>query len=151
MNGLYRFFITLFITLVIAGCAPPIGSLGNPGANDALWAVPNRQIYDINDIFLRDADLQIFASIKGRIKLISNNLVSISVVEDPMAVPPVSVPVPNAGDGYFIFTRPGRNIIEISYNGLHTHYSVEVQDPHGLGGNGGNGYGNGTGIIIEWK
>ena len=151
MNGLHRFFILLTVTFTAAGCAAPIGTIGGSGTNaDTLWAVPNRQIYGLNEPFLRRADLQVFASYGGVVEQISVDAVTISVTEDPYGEPDVSVPVPAWEQGQYLFIHPGRNIINITYGNDSTHYSIEVQDPSGVGGNNNGNGGGGTGVTIVW-
>ena len=157
MNYLCRFFILTFAACAAVGCAPPTGSIYNKGSDkkhdsaserDAFWTVPNRMHYIINDPFDRQEDLSVFAVFKGIVEAIPTDQVEISIIEDPER-PTEPVPIPRAfPDEFYIFRKPGRNIVVVSYNEMSARYSVEVNDPYNLSGDPDDD-GNG-GIIIIW-
>ena len=146
MNGLSRFLAVTIAVIAVSGCAPPIGNID--GSGERLVAVPSRVSYDVNDLFLRREHLKVFTSYRGAMQLVSIDLVTIGIAEDPDQ-PDVQTIVPP--DGVYPFTSPGRKLVIITYNKLSTRYWIEVdKNPYGLEGpDNGNGN-NGTGINVEW-
>lgn len=146
MKLLYRLLIITTAVFFAAGCAGPIGSIGGAGSADALWTVPNRVSYELNELFLRNADLQVFLSYQGIVQPIPVEQVEIGIAEDPEMPDELEfIPL----DENYILNNKGRKIVVVKYGELSARYSIEVQDPYGLGGSGGGG-GSGAGIIIEW-
>ena len=138
------FLVIAAAVFVTAACTPPIGAIDADGSggsakpgDDALWAVPKRQIYDLNgtgnDTFDRSKDLQLFLSDKGAIAVIPIDEAEISIIENAGLISATPYPIYN---GKYVFIQPGRKLVEVSYNGLTTAYSIEV---HGLGYSGGEG------------
>jgi len=124
-------FLSLLAVSVFTGCAPPIGYIaGGDSAGDKLLAVPYRMVYNVNDIFRRDSDVEVFASSGGVLQPIPVKDVKISVIEDPQEGEPVEVP----SDEDYQLEYAGRKIIVIDYKGSEARYSIEVQDPKGVGG-----------------
>jgi len=145
-SGILKIFTILIIALAAAGCGPPIGNIGGYGDSDLLWTVPNRVAYDLNDLFLRNSDYQVFISYHGVMQYIPNDQVKVAVAEDP-DFPDEREFVP-LEENYALITE-GRKLIMVEYKELSAQYSIEVRDPFGLGGTGGSD--SGTGIIIEWE
>lgn len=124
--------------LIAAACSSPVGTINGSGSNgsrsgdDALWAVPNRIIYDIggngngngNSAFNRSTDLQIFLSDKGVIEIVPVRDAEINIIENPGRTPENKRPVTNT---VYYFQSSGRKQVEINYNGMTTRYSVEVE------------------------
>ena len=141
------------LIIVVTSCRPPVGAItGNGGGGNGggdtihgedLWVVPHRIFYNINGVFWRDTDLRVFVSRQGTLHPIHIDNVAINVIENP-AIPNVRNLVP-IDEGY-MFTTEGRKVIAVSYNDLSSNYSVEVQDPWGIGG--GNGDDSGDGINV---
>lgn len=152
MRSIYWLFGSLLTVFVFTGCAPPIGYIadGTDSASDELLAVPYRVVYDINNLFQRRSDVAVFVSYRGVLRSIPINNVKISIIEKP-SNPDTLIEIPNDED--YVLERYGRKIIVIEYNGLEARYSIEVQDPYGLGGDNPNEgnlqMGNG-GIIWEY-
>lgn len=145
INWLFWSLLTVF---VFTGCAPPIGYIagGTSTAGDELLAVPYRVVYEINSLWRRRSDVAVFTSSRGLVRAIPVRDVKISVIENPSS-PDDLIEIPNDED--YPLEKPGRKIIVVEYNGLEARYSIEVQDPLGLGGEGNEGnvqMGNG-GII----
>jgi len=141
-----RHFVLITIAAItLAGCAPPVGTIGGTVKYDRMWTVPYRVYYDINDKFQRNEDLSVFASYHGAIQSIPVNKVKISIIEDPDWTE-TEKPVPNDAD--YPFKQKGRKAVVVKYGKLKTRYNIEVRDPFGLGDNDENG--GGSGIIIEW-
>jgi len=130
-NWLFWSLLTVF---VFTGCAPPVGYItgGAGSASDELLAVPYRIVYDVNNVFWRHSDVAVFVSYKGLVRSIPIDDVKISVIENPSykASPLIEIP---PDEGYQL-EYAGRKIIVIEYNGLEARYSIEVQDPLGIGG-----------------
>ena len=151
------------LIIVVTGCRPPVGAISQQGDNgggngtihgEDLWVVPHRIVYNVNGVFWRDTDLRVFVvSQQGALLPVLIDDVAIDVIENP-ANPNVRNLVPV--DAGYIFTNQGRKIIALSYNDLSTNYSVEVQDPWGIGDDNGNGNGGGISIgggggsVIVW-
>ncbi|MDR0457255.1 MAG: hypothetical protein LBH20_11305 [Treponema sp.] len=153
-------FIIAIAAVMCAACTP-IGSVyENTQANDQLWVVPYRVVYDMNHLFKRQSDLAVFTSSdQGELKPVPLNKVQISIAEDPNDTNAQTIITP---DEDYQLQKVGRKIITIKYGTLApVNYSIEVQDPYNMGnGNGsGNGSGNGnnggdeeqTGIIVDWR
>jgi len=143
-------FWSLLTAFVFTGCAPPVGYItgGKATASDELLAVPYRIVYDVGSLFRRRTDVGVFVSYKGLVRSIPVNDVKISVIEAPSNPDAPLYEVPNDED--YVLEYSGRKIIVIEYNGLEVSYSIEVQDPLGIGGenpdDGNIGMGNGGGI-----
>ena len=135
----------------MAGCSQPIGSIyGSLNMNrspESMWLIPRRQIYSIDERFLRDEDFQMFIVEDG------------SVVE---IFPPFSQP-----NGVYIeisgnhglstefreevltthheFIRVGTHRINVTYMEKYGYYQVEV-----MSSNNGSSIGGDGGIGIIW-
>ena len=165
MKILYKLLIVMFSLVVISGCSSPTGTIDvRNGNGDLLWAVPNRQIYNLDNIgedrFNRESDLQIFTSFRGMVENVPDYYVDIFVVEDPSAEDPEFIPVNGNGNGngnrsrngngsggagIHLFESAGRKVIVVNFMDMETHYSIEVL------GNGYNGSGgSGSGVNINW-
>jgi len=103
--------------------------------------------YIINEPFNRQEDLSVFAAFHGMVETIPTDQVEISIIEPEAPEKPVPIPR-DFPDEFYIFRKPGRNIVVVSYNGMSARYSVEVNDPYNLSGDDDDD-GNG-GIIIIW-
>ncbi|MDR2730291.1 MAG: hypothetical protein LBB81_05270 [Treponema sp.] len=145
--GIKYLYLFLMITItVLTACADPIGNIGGSGSADSLLTVPNRVSYELNELFLRNNDLQVFISYQGVVRPVPVDLVEIGIAEDPDYPDELEfIPL----DDNYALNSQGRKLVVVEYNNLSARYSIEVRDPYGLGGSGG-GSGSGTGIIIEW-
>lgn len=143
--------------LAVFSCSAPVGFIdgnnGGPGIvgdTDYMWAVPYRDTYDVRDVFVRSTDLSVIASARGMLQNIPTDQVEISIIEDPdWGGEEILVPT----DEYYAFTSEGRKVVVVRYSGLSARYSVQVNDPFGLGGTdpgGPGGPGDGGGINILW-
>jgi len=155
MHLLRRFLIITFLACTVISCAPPTGSLydndsnknKSPGSvdSDSFFIVPKRTYYIVNDEFNRLEDLSVFAGFKA----IPTSEVEISIIEDPDS-PKDPVPVPHDyPNEFYIFKKPRRNRVVVSYNNMTAHYDVEVSDPYDLSNDDDDDDGTG-GIIIIW-
>ena len=146
-SRLYKIFIILIAALAAAGCGPPIGDIGGYGDTDLLWTVPNRVAYDLNDLFMRNSDYQVFVSYRGVIQYVPNEKVKVSIAEDPdFSDEREYIPL----DENYALRTQGRKLVVVEYGEMSADYSIEVRDQFGLGDNGGN-ESSGSGIIIEWE
>ena len=146
MRCLFKFFLIAIISLAIAACSSPIGSIKG-SSDDGLWVVPTRTQYDRTDQFQRENDLHVFLSQGGSVLPISVDDVKISVIERPNDDDPPSYLVDPEEEGY-PFKEAGRKIIVVAYDNLQpAQYSVEV---NGLNGNGGNGDSSSQEIKFIW-
>jgi len=127
-------FWSLLTALVFTGCAPPVGYItgGNGTASDELLAVPYRIVYDVNNLFRRQTDVAVFVSYKGLVRSIPIDTVTISVIEAPSNPDAPLNEIPPDED--YALEYSGRKIIVIEYNELEVRYSIQVQDPLGIGG-----------------
>jgi len=152
MRYLSKFLIAVFLVYGVVGCAPPIGTIGGSAEYDRLRALPKRFVYDVRDLFRRDADLEVEAIYHGSTQLIPVAEVAISVIENPDLD---NVEEPVSYDAHYIFQTSGRKMIVVRHGSLEARYSIDVRDDLGPGG-GGNGNGNngqngeGSGIDIGW-
>jgi len=138
----------LILMCVVAGCSQPIGSVyGNANMNrspESMWLIPRRQIYSIDERFLRDEDFQMFIVEGGSVKEI---------------LPPFSQPngvvIEISGNHglstefretvlttHHEFIRVGTHRVTVKYREKEGYYQVEVQSTNngqGIGGDGGIG------------
>jgi hypothetical protein len=134
--------------VVMAACSMPIGSIYGAGNNnrspDSIFLIPRRQIYPIDERFLRDVDFQMFIVDRGSIteilppftqarevfiQISGNEGLSTEFREDVLTT-------------HHEFIRIGRHIINVTYREKSSFYSVEVTSSNngtGLGGDGGIG------------
>jgi hypothetical protein len=153
MWGLY----TILITLMLAGaCTPtvPAGALFvyDAGRGDDLLLIPNRSLYNVNEVFQRNKDLTILLyENDGTMTLIPAGDVDINILpninqsEEVTHLPP---------DTNYLFRRKGQYGVEVVYTEtMRRMYSVQVIDPNDIGngyGGGGGGDDGGTGIGVDW-
>ena len=132
----------------LVGCAPPLGSIGGGVPYESIWAVPYRDYYEINNLFLPHEDVLVFASFKGSVLPIDINAVSIYIVEHPEALPDDMVLVHPDSNGYYLFERvgEGRQQVVVVYGTASTRYSIQVEDPF----NREDPHAGGGGIGIIW-
>jgi len=126
----------------------PIGSIYGEGKNnrspDSIFLIPRRQIYPIDERFLRDVDFQMFVVYDGAvteilppfsqarevfIEISGNEGLSTEFREEVLTT-------------HHEFIRIGRHIINVTYREKSSFYSVEVTSSNngtGLGGDGGIG------------
>jgi hypothetical protein len=102
----------------------------------------------MNDLFMRNSDLEVFTSNRGIVQSIPLSLVKIGIAENP-DVPDSKEYIP-LNENYALRTK-GRKLVIVEYKNMSVAYSIEVRDPFGLGGGTGPGPGEGPGIIIEWE
>jgi len=126
------FFIVIVVAVSTVGCAPPIGSVGSSGSvfHDALWANPNRVVYELYDRFQRNSDLRVFVSYRGAVQIIPTEEVMISIDEDPDN--PDVEPIVLEDEDYPLQT-PGRKLVIVRYGDDEDYYSIDVRNP-GIGG-----------------
>ena len=132
MRKLTRFLlITITAVFVTAACFSPVGYIdtGRPGTgDDALWAVPNLILYDLderNGQFDRNTDLQVFNSDRGAIRVVPTHRAHIFIVENPGT--PGERRMALDSNGRYLFRTPGRKNVEIHYRGMMTWYGIEVR------------------------
>jgi len=141
--------LLIFPLIVLANCSLPIGSIesGGPSINrtgDSMWLVPRRQLYQIDERFLRNEDFQVFLVEDGvvseilpntqglRVLLSGNHNLSTEFVELVTST-------------HHAFFRVGRHVITVEYADRSASYSLEVFSP-----NNGNSIGGDDGIGIIW-
>ena len=147
MGNRIKSLLLLITVFTLARCSSPVGNIGGSGAVNVLLTVPNRVAYNLNDLFRRNVDLQVYTSYIGSVQEIPVEQCEISVMEDPDN-PDELTTVPLDED--YPFKSMGRKVIVVNYYNLSNQYSIEVRDPFGLGENNGNIGSGGPGIIIEW-
>jgi uncharacterized protein YkuJ len=127
----------------------PIGTLENNNLTgstsaDAMWLVPRRQMYQIDERFLRNEDFQIFLVDKGgvieilpstanvKVEISGNHSLSTEFHEEITST-------------HHQFFRTGRHIVTVEYSNKSAFYSLEV-----FSLNNGNSIGGDDGIGIIW-
>lgn len=131
MRKLFGLLIILTASFAVAACFAPTGSIdGGRGksGDDALWAVPNRILYDldaVNGEFDSATDLQVFISDRGAVGVVPIKKAQLYIVENPGNTSERKYAI--NGDGKYLFRSPGRKQVEVEYNGMDTRYSVEVR------------------------
>jgi hypothetical protein len=149
---IYKVFILIIACVaasVTTNCFSPVGSIGGSATDDLFWAQPNRVAYDMNDLFMRNSDLEVFTSYKGVVQSIPLSSVKIGIAEAPDYEPDVIIDIPLSEN--YSLKSTGRKLVVVEYNKMSTAYSIEVRDPFGIGGGTGGGQGGGPGIEIEWE
>jgi hypothetical protein len=144
----FAVFLIFSLICALTSCSIPIGTLENNNRSnysvDIMWLVPRRQLYQLDDKFLRNEDFQIFIVDKG------------GVVEIPPTDPGVEVEISgNIGlsnefhtpvtTTHHTFHNVGRHIVTVKFGGKEAWYSIEVFSP-----NNGNSLGGDDGIGIIW-
>jgi len=157
MNALLRVCITVtIVSFAFAACAPIGSAFTGSTTYDDFWTVPRRQTYNLSEYFNRSSDLWVFASSMGAVESIPVNNVEISLITNPGAAVPNVINMlgqSSSGNTYMLIASvgTGRKLVVVTYGGSRAEYSIEVEDPYGLGDPNGNGNGNGSGIGIFWK
>ena len=139
MKKLLTLLFIILAVFVLTGCPQPVGGIGGGNGNgnsngngsgsgdlDFLWLVPNRYLYETEERFERDYDLQILVAEDGYVKEIAPDTsgVVIEIIENPGLISEVSTIVT---DMYHPFSLPGRHIVSVTYNGRSARYSIEVR------------------------
>ena len=144
MRVLFRYGIILFLACAVFGCSQPIGNISGDikgiGSGDGLKALPKRTLYKIHQPFLRSEDLTVAAIQAGILYYIPVSQVTIAVVEgdDTTVI-----------NELYSFKFKGTKTIIVEYGNLSDKYYVEVDDPAGLSGPGGDSE-QGSSIVIKW-
>ena len=141
--------IIFLLVCAITGCSMPIGSIYGKNTEDdfitdPIWLVPRRQLYQIDERFMRNEDFQIF--------IVDNNLVR----EIPPDTRGVTVEISGNHNlstefRYTVYStqqeffRVGLHRVTVEYDGRTSWYAVEVFSP-----NNGSGIGGDDGIGIIW-
>jgi len=132
----------------MAGCSQPVGSIygvnNTKKSPDSIILIPRRQLYPIDERFLRDLDFQMFVVNNGAIteilppftqardvfiEISGNEGLSTEFREEVLTT-------------HHEFIRIGRHIINVTYLERSSWYSVEVTSANngtGIGGDGGIG------------
>ena len=99
-----------------------------------MWLVPNRLLYETNEVFDRDYDLRIFVSKNGSVREI-DPFAPGAVIEIGYAPDSTAVAFETVADYYpfYIFRFAGRNIVRVTYDGMEAFYSVEVRGDYNSG------------------
>jgi hypothetical protein len=135
----------------MAGCSQPIGSIyGSLNVNrspESMWLIPRRQIYSIDERFLRDEDFQMFIVEDGSvveifppfsqqngvyIEISGNRGLSTEFREEVLTT-------------HHEFIRVGTHRITVQYREKEGYYQVEV-----MSANNGSSIGGDGGIGIIW-
>jgi hypothetical protein len=134
----------------VTSCFSPVGSIGGSSASsdDLFWAQPSRVAYEMNDLFVRNSDLEVFTSYRGVVQSIPLTSVEIGIAEKPDNAPNEIEYIP-LDENYSLKTK-GRKLVVVEYNNMSTAYSIEVLDPFGIGG-GGGGPSGGQGVEVQWE
>jgi hypothetical protein len=136
-NNFFGFLAILVLTFAITACDEKNDTNGKDDTIDtidAMWLVPQRFLYQLDEKFLRNEDFYIFIGKNGRI------------IEIPPTDPGVTVeisgiglsnvfhdPVPGA---YYTFHIVGRHTVTVTYASKTARYSLEVFSPDNGDSNG---------------
>lgn len=132
---LIGFLFISFTVCFITGCRQPVGGVGGIDADEGdgdtadlnfLWLVPNRLLYETEERFERDNDLQIMVVEEGKIKSVppSDSGVTIAIIENPgLSSENVTV----VTSMYHSFSLPGRHVVQVKYDNKSAKYSIEVR------------------------
>jgi hypothetical protein len=150
----FVFAILMIFSLLCAltGCSLPIGTL-EPDNNDeveALWLIPRRQLYQLDEKFERDKDFQLFVVDQGRVVEIlpafaESNGVKVELSGQIGMSNEFHIPLYGKNDTISAFHIVGRYLVNVAYKGKSSYYSIEVFPPTN-----GTGLGGDDGIGIIW-
>ena len=116
---------------LLAACFSPLGTIDGSSyvtGDDALWAVPNRILYDLderNGEFDSNTDLQVFVSVRGVIRVVPVHQAQIFIIENPGTGSERRMALDS--NGRYLFRTPGRKNVEIHHMGMMTWYAIEVR------------------------
>jgi hypothetical protein len=142
--------LSIFSLMCLTGCSKPIGDIYGGGGGggrisdaDLMWLVPRRQLYQIDERFLRNEDFQIFIADKGHIMEIpaSTSGVRVIISGDHNLTTEFRELVNTTHHQFF---RVGRHVITVDFDDKSANYSLEVFSPSDGAGIGGD---DGIGII----
>jgi len=154
MTGRSRIFLVLIVTaFAVMGCSYPMGGIGGPQSGfvhsptfDGIKVVPGKTTYNVNDLFLRQTDLQVYTTYRGQTlqQRVPNDECEISI-EDPAGSGSMELILES-----YHFERFGMKKIVVKYDDYSDEYLVEVRalastDPETPEQNI-----NGGGILIIW-
>jgi len=154
MKGTKDFFTLLIFSIAVGftGCSP-IGSLlvdSNTGAAlEFIRAVPNKFVYGPSDPFIPKSEVDVFGVFNGKEKPIAIEETDIKVSGYPFSTDDEVIVLDELDKKLGIQLNSGMKNISISYKGKETLYRISVGEAET--GEGGNGGGDGPGIIIDWK
>jgi len=138
-----RFLCVMLVFLVIltlSGCKQPVGSItgdgsGSSGAGDLdfLWLVPARILYETEQWFVPENDLQIMYAGDGAVREIPYRTqgVRIELHEHYEGDYPNIIPLTN---GELRLNTAGRHQIKVMYNNKSSRYVIEVRGTYSGGG-----------------
>jgi hypothetical protein len=127
--------VTICVILLfslLAACGN--GNGGGAGDLSFMWLVPNRLLYETEDRFVRDEDLQILVAEDGAVKEIPP--ASSSVLIEMIGNPGLSSEYISVVGSHFPFSMPGSDIVHVTYAGNSARYSPEVRGTFAGGGDG---------------
>jgi len=152
-----RYSLTLiFLLPLVAACGP--SSSGFVFDSDyssnarGLRVIPLRDEYRAGEFFNPGKDFSVdVITEEGTITPVSVKQVNIGIVTNPDSeTPNAPVPISATGAQLVAAMGTGRKLIVVEYPGLDpAAYSIEVRDV--LGGNGGSGTGEGSGVHLVWN
>jgi len=129
-----------------AGCSMPIGNIygikNEADSNvNAMFIVPRRILYEIDERFMRNEDFQLFLVDNGVTMEIPAYTIGVTVAlsGNHNLSTEFHDPVTSTHHQFF---RVGRHIVEVEYIGRKANYSLQVTSPSngaGIGGDGGIG------------
>jgi len=156
-SGKKRYYLTLMLFLpFVAACGP--NSMGFVFDSDissnaqGIRVIPLRDEYKAGEYFKPEEDLSVdIINEEGTVAPVPLNQVSIGIITNPDSeTPDDPVPISASGAQLVAAMGVGRKLVVVEYPGLDpAAYSIEVRDV--LGGNGGDGTGEGSGFYIIWK
>jgi len=136
----------------LTNCALPIGNLEYYSTDevDSIWLIPRRQLYQLDEPFKRDEDFQLFAVDEGKVLEIlppftEANGVKVEIAGHIGLSTEFHYPIYGAANSLYPFNIIGRHIVNVTFGGKSSWYSIEVFAP-----NNGNTLGGDDGIGIIW-
>lgn len=138
MKRFLGIILILLTICVFVNCKQPVGSItkeeGGGGSFDLdfLWLVPARFLYDTEQWYIPENDLQIMYAGDGNIKVISAKDVKIEILEHADSVDdPNIIKIEN---GQTKLVTAGRHRVRVTYNERKAYYTIEVRGTYSGGG-----------------
>jgi len=144
-------FTAICALFAVTGCSMPIGTIYGKAPvtagykHDPMWLVPRKQLYEIDDRFMRNEHFQIFVVDDGAVREVDpeDEGVAVRLLYNEGLSTEQNYTVADATHQFFAI---GPWKVEVDYLERSGYYMVEVYSPN----NGGGSIGGDGGIGIIW-
>jgi len=148
----FAILIIFSVLCALTNCSLPIGTLERKQLDEveSIWLIPRRQLYQLDEKFMRDEDFQLYAVDNGMVwevlpPFTQANGVLVEIAGHIGLSTEFHQPLYGKDNTHHPFYVIGRHIVNVTYGGKSSWYSIEVFAP-----NNGNTLGGDDGIGIIW-